>query len=154
MFLQDFVQGIEGSGLHGAYMVLDPSFDVMRLMKHLHIPSTVATAFKLDEKLQALLKPARLVYLVVINHHHHHHHLQLQAMNHSGALLPSNHEMNRRLLFWVLCRGEDSHRQVASYEGDRELEIYEGELRLFSGYRMTISPPLLSFVNNDLVLSV
>ena len=30
---------------------------------------------------------------------HHHHHLQLHAMNYSDALLPSNHEINRRLLF-------------------------------------------------------
>ncbi|VDP86280.1 unnamed protein product [Echinostoma caproni] len=54
-----FTEGIDGTGLHGAYMVLDPTFDLTRLMKHLHIPLSVATAHKLDEHLQALLKPAR-----------------------------------------------------------------------------------------------
>ncbi|KAA3677627.1 uncharacterized protein DEA37_0008400 [Paragonimus westermani] len=57
--LQDFTRGIDGTGLHGAYMVLDPTFDVYRLMKHLHLPANIAAAHKLDEHLQALLKPAR-----------------------------------------------------------------------------------------------
>ncbi|KAF7233580.1 hypothetical protein EG68_09190 [Paragonimus skrjabini miyazakii] len=57
--LQDFTRGIDGTGLHGAYMVLDPTFDVVRLMKHLHLPANIAAAHKLDEHLQALLKPAR-----------------------------------------------------------------------------------------------
>ncbi|KAA0197642.1 hypothetical protein FBUS_04758 [Fasciolopsis buskii] len=57
--LNAFTQGIDGTGLHGAYMVLDPTFDLARLMKHLHLPASVATAHKLDEHLQALLRPAR-----------------------------------------------------------------------------------------------
>ncbi|KAF8571799.1 hypothetical protein P879_00914 [Paragonimus westermani] len=57
--LEDFTRGIDGTGLHGAYMVLDPTFDVYRLMKHLHLPANIAAAHKLDEHLQALLKPAR-----------------------------------------------------------------------------------------------
>ncbi|KAF6776565.1 hypothetical protein AHF37_03871 [Paragonimus kellicotti] len=57
--IEDFTRGIDGTGLHGAYMVLDPTFDVVRLMKHLHLPANIAAAHKLDEHLQALLKPAR-----------------------------------------------------------------------------------------------
>ncbi|THD24148.1 hypothetical protein D915_005231 [Fasciola hepatica] len=57
--LKAFTEGIDGTGLHGAYMVLDPTFDLARLMKHLHLPASVATAHKLDEHLQALLRPAR-----------------------------------------------------------------------------------------------
>ncbi|CAL8101302.1 unnamed protein product [Calicophoron daubneyi] len=58
--LEQFTKGIEGTGLHGAYMVLDPSFDVIRLMKHLHLPASIAVAHKLEENLYSLLKPARL----------------------------------------------------------------------------------------------
>ncbi|CAI2737047.1 unnamed protein product [Dicrocoelium dendriticum] len=58
--LQEFTQGIEGTGLHGAYMVLDPQFDTNRLMKYIHLPANVASLYQLDSHLQALLKSARL----------------------------------------------------------------------------------------------
>ncbi|CAH8512611.1 unnamed protein product [Schistosoma guineensis] len=57
--LSDFVHGIDASGLHGAYMVLDSTFDFNTLIKRLHIPLNVAVLCKLEENLQRILKPAR-----------------------------------------------------------------------------------------------
>ncbi|CAH8840503.1 unnamed protein product [Trichobilharzia szidati] len=58
--LKDFTNGIEASGLHGAYMVLDASFDFDALIKRLRIPTNIANACKLHEHLQRVLKPARI----------------------------------------------------------------------------------------------
>uniref|UniRef100_A0A5K4F0V5 SAM domain-containing protein n=1 Tax=Schistosoma mansoni TaxID=6183 RepID=A0A5K4F0V5_SCHMA len=58
--LSDFVHGINASGLHGAYMVLDTTFDFNTLIKRLHIPLNVAVVCKLEENLQRILKPARI----------------------------------------------------------------------------------------------
>uniref|UniRef100_A0A095AY77 Kazrin n=1 Tax=Schistosoma haematobium TaxID=6185 RepID=A0A095AY77_SCHHA len=57
--ISDFVHGIDASGLHGAYMVLDSTFDFNTLIKRLHIPLNVAVLCKLEENLQRILKPAR-----------------------------------------------------------------------------------------------
>ncbi|TNN17953.1 Liprin-alpha-3 [Schistosoma japonicum] len=57
--LSDFVHGIDASGLHGAYMVLDSTFDFNELIKRLHIPLNVANFCRLGEHLQKVLKPAR-----------------------------------------------------------------------------------------------
>ncbi|CAH8522461.1 unnamed protein product [Heterobilharzia americana] len=57
--LKDFTHGIEATGLHGAYMVLDTSFDIDTLIKRLRIPVNIATTHKLNEHLQRVLKPAR-----------------------------------------------------------------------------------------------
>ncbi|KAK4469513.1 hypothetical protein MN116_007058 [Schistosoma mekongi] len=57
--LGDFVHGIDASGLHGAYMVLDSTFNFNELIKRLHIPLNVANFCRLNEHLQRVLKPAR-----------------------------------------------------------------------------------------------
>ena len=61
---------------------------------------------------------------------HHHPHLQIYDMNHSDVLLPSNHEIYRRLLFWVLGSEINSRRQVASYKIDREIESTCGRAQI------------------------
>ena len=71
-------------------------------------------------------------------------------MNHNDALLPSNHEIHCRSFFYY-CIVEDSSRQVARYVSNRELEV--GELRLFSGFTMAASPPLLSISSHVLLSS-
>ncbi|VEL30248.1 unnamed protein product [Protopolystoma xenopodis] len=54
-----FTAGIEGTGLHGALMVLDPSFTATRLIKLLRLPPTLPAAAFLNDRLQALIRPAR-----------------------------------------------------------------------------------------------
>ncbi|KER32662.1 hypothetical protein T265_01347 [Opisthorchis viverrini] len=63
--LRAYTHGINNTGLHGAYMVLDPTFNVNRLVKQLRLPQTMVSNYNLDARLQELLKPARLLEGIV-----------------------------------------------------------------------------------------
>ncbi|TGZ75602.1 hypothetical protein CRM22_000248 [Opisthorchis felineus] len=63
--LRAYTHGISNTGLHGAYMVLDPTFSVNRLVKQLRLPQTMVSNYNLDARLQEILKPARLLEGVV-----------------------------------------------------------------------------------------
>ena len=46
-------------------------------------------------------------------------------MNYGDALLPSNHEINRKLLFWTYYEGEKIQE-----DGDREIESTCGKAQI------------------------
>lgn len=63
-FMQEYADSLQNSGIHGAVMVLDPTFSADSMAKALDIPNNKHMIHRhLYEEMKVLLNPARCVQL-------------------------------------------------------------------------------------------